>query len=69
MTGTYTMRDNEVPVTDLKVNGNQVSFKIEMTFNDRQFSMDFKGRIESDTLTGEFTTARGTREAVGKRVQ
>jgi len=69
MTATYSMRDNEVPVTDLKVDGDQVSFKIEMTFNDRQFSMDFKGKVEGDTLKGTFTTARGDREAVGKKVQ
>jgi len=68
MTGTYKMRDNEVPVTDLTVNGNQVSFKLTMTYNNNEVTMDFKGKVEGTTLTGEFTTARGTREAIGKKV-
>ena len=68
MTGTYTSRERETPLTDLKVDGNQVSFKITRTFNDRQFTMEFKGQVDGDTLKGEFTTSRGTREATGKRV-
>ncbi len=68
MTGTYTMRDNEVDVKDLKVDGNNVSFKLELSFNDRQFTMDFKGKVEGKTLNGEFITQRGAREAVGKKI-
>jgi hypothetical protein len=68
MTGTYTMRDNEVEVKDLKVDGNNVSFKIELSFNDRQFTMEFKGMVEGKTLKGEFITQRGAREAVGKKI-
>lgn len=69
MTGTYTMRDNETPVSDLKVNGNEVSFTIVRSFNDQEFKMEFKGKVEGDTLKGVFITSRGEREAVGKRVQ
>jgi len=69
MTGTYTMRDNETPISDLKVNGNDVSFTIVRTFNDQEFKMEFKGKVEGDTLKGEFITERGAREAVGKRAQ
>ncbi|MBN2594432.1 MAG: hypothetical protein JXA81_13070 [Sedimentisphaerales bacterium] len=68
MTGTYTFRDNPVDIKDLKVNGNNVSFKIEMSFNDRQFTMEFKGKIEDKTLKGEFITQRGAREAIGKKI-
>jgi len=68
MTGTYTMRDNEVAVKDLKVDGNNVSFKLELSFNDRQFTMEFKGKVEGKTLNGEFITQRGAREAVGKKI-
>jgi hypothetical protein len=69
MTGTYKMRDTEVPVTDLKVQGDQVSFKVTMTFGGNEVPMEFKGKLEGATLKGEFTTSRGTREAVGKKVQ
>jgi len=68
MTGTYSMRDNEAPVKDLKVSGNDVTFKVVMTFNGNEVPMEFKGKIEGKTLKGEFTTSRGTREAVGNKV-
>jgi len=68
MTGTYTMRDNEVDVKDLKVDGNNVSFKIELSFNDRQFTMEFKGKVEGKALQGEFITQRGAREAIGEKI-
>lgn len=68
MTGTYKMRDTEVPVTDLKVQGEQVAFKVTMTFNGNEVPMEFKGKLDGATLNGEFTTSRGTREAVGKKV-
>ena len=68
MTGTYTYRDNETAVTNLKVNGDQVSFKVTMRWQDREYPMEFKGKLDGTTLKGEFTTSRGTREATGKKV-
>jgi len=69
MTGSLTMRDNEVPVTDLTVNGNQISFKITVTYNNNEMTLDFKGIVEGRTLQGEFSTPRGVRETVGKKIQ
>ena len=40
-----------------------------MKFNDNEVPMTFKGKLEGATLKGEFTSERGTREAVGKKVQ
>ncbi len=68
MTGTYQMRDNDVPIKDLKVEGSDVSFKVEMSFRERSFEMEFKGRLEGNTLDGEFITERGARPVTGKRV-
>lgn len=68
MTGTYTIRDNEVPVTDLTVDGDQVSFRVTMTFGENEVTMEFKGKVEGTTLNGDWTTPRGTREAAGKKV-
>ena len=67
MTGTYAMRDNEAPVTDLKVTGDEVTFKVTMKFNENEVPMEFKGKVEGKTLKGEFTSSRGTREALGKK--
>jgi hypothetical protein len=69
MTGTYKGRDTEFPVTGLTVDGDQVSFKVTMKYNDTEVPMEFKGKLEGGTLQGEFTTSRGSREAVGKKVQ
>ena len=66
-TGTYAFRENENPVTDLVIEGNQVSFTLTFRRNEREFKMQFKGKAEGDTLTGAFTTPRGTREAIGKK--
>jgi hypothetical protein len=69
MTGTYTMRDNPVPISDLKVDGNQVAFKITMSFGGNEFTQEFKGTVEGQTLKGAFISERGEREATGKKVQ
>jgi len=68
MTATYTSRDTESPVTDLKVEGNQISFKITRTFNDQQVTMDFKGTVDGKTLKGEMVSARGSRPVTGKKI-
>jgi hypothetical protein len=67
-TATYTSRDTETPVTDLKVEGDQISFKITRTFNDQQVTMEFKGKVDGKTLKGEFVSARGSRSVTGKKI-
>jgi len=66
--GTYTSRDRETPVTDLKIDGSQISFKITRTYNDREFTMEFKGTIEGASLKGEFITSRGSRPVSGRKI-
>jgi len=68
MTGTYQIRDGETPIKDLKVDGADVSFKIEMSWNDRSFEMELKGALDGDTFNGKSITERGEREFTGKRV-
>ena len=69
LTGTYQSRNREFPVTDLTVEGDQVSFNIEMSFGEREFALEFVGTLEGDSLNGEFTTPRGSREVTGKRAE
>jgi hypothetical protein len=68
MTGTYTGRNSETPIKDIKVEGNQVSFKYTRSFNDQEFTMEFKGKLEGTTLNGEFVSERGNRPVTGKKV-
>ncbi len=69
LTGTYGSRDREFPVQDLTVEGDQVSFKVPMTFREREFILEFKGTVEGDTFTGQRSTPRGSREVTGKKVE
>jgi len=68
MTGTYAMRDTEFPITDLKVSGDDVTFKVTMNFGGNDVPMEFKGKMDGKTLKGQFISERGPREAVGKKV-
>jgi len=66
--GIYAVRDKEVDLDELTTDGNQMAFKVTLMFNDREFSMQFKGAVEGTILKGQWTTPRGTRNAEAKRV-
>lgn len=68
MTGTYQMHDREVAIKDFKVDGAVVTFKVDLKFGERSFAMEFKGKLQGETLKGEFITSRGKRPAEGKRL-
>ncbi len=68
MTGTYTSRDNEIDITDLCVEGDQVTFKVTMRYGDRDVPAVFNGRLDGTTLNGERTTSRGTSKFTGKKI-
>lgn len=68
LTGTYKGRNRERPITDLKLEGNQLSFTVKMKWQEREFVMDFKGTVKGKSLKGSWTTTRGTREVTGKKI-
>ena len=68
MTGTYQFRDDEIAVKELKLEGDQLSFKVERTRGESSVTMEFKGRVEGKTLTGEFVTQRGSNKITGKKI-
>jgi hypothetical protein len=68
MTGTYKSRDTETPIKDLKVEGDQISFKVVREFQGNSVTMEFKGKIEGTTLNGQFISERGNREVTGKKI-
>jgi hypothetical protein len=67
LTGTYTDRDATTNVTDVRVEGDQLSFKVTVKFGDREVPTEFKGKIEGTNLKGQMTTSRGVREVTGKK--
>lgn len=69
MTGIYESFGGEVPVKELKLEGDQVSFKLEMGFGDMTFEMSFKGKLDGKTIKGQMTSDRGTNEVTGKKLE
>jgi len=69
LTGRYEFFGGEIPIKDLKLEGDQVTFVIEMGFGDRTFRMDFKGKLDGKSLTGELVSERGTTEVAGKMLE
>jgi hypothetical protein len=68
LTGRYEMF-GEIPIQDLKLEGNQVSFKVVSNFQDQTRESTFKGTIAGKTLKGQMTTQNGTREVTGKKLE
>jgi len=69
LTGRYEVFDSEIPMKNLKLEGDQVTFKLEMGFGDMIFELDFKGKLDGKTLKGEMNSDRGTSEVTGKKVE
>ena len=69
MTGTYETFGGEVPIKDLKLDGDQVTFGIEMGFGDRTFKMDFKGKLDGKAIKGVMSSERGDDDVTGKKIE
>jgi len=57
-----------MPVKEVTLDGDKVSFKIVLEFGDQKYEMDFAGKIAEAKLTGELKTTRGTSKIIGKKV-
>ena len=67
-TATYSFRDTDTPVIDLKVDGTKISFKVVFAFNDQERTMTFKGQLDgSDLKLSRVFGDREPREVVGTR--
>ncbi len=69
LSGRYESFGGEAPVKDLKLEGNQVSFKVMMGFGDQAQEREFKGTLDGKTLKGQIATQNGTREVTGKKIE
>ena len=59
----------EVPIKDLKLEGNQVSFKVTMGFGDQAREAEFKGTLDGKSLKGQISTPNGPRDVTGKKIE
>jgi hypothetical protein len=56
-------------IKKVNLDGDKISFKYTMSFGDREFEVNFEGKIADNKLTGEVKTSRGTSKVTGaKRV-
>ncbi len=59
----------ETPIENLKLEGNQVSFKVTTRFGDQTREREFKGTLDGKTLKGQITSQNGTNEVTGKKIE
>ena len=64
MSGLY----GSTPIEKVVLDEDKVTFKIVLKFGEREFEMNFAGKLEKEKLTGELTTSRGTQKITGTKV-
>jgi hypothetical protein len=69
LSGRYETFGGEIPVKEIKIDGNNIAFSTETSFGDQTFTIDFKAKIDGKSLTGEVVSPRGTRAVTGKKVE
>jgi hypothetical protein len=57
-----------IPVKEIKLDGDAVSFEFVSRFFNRTFEMNFAGKIAESKLTGELTSERGRQKVTGTKV-
>jgi hypothetical protein len=50
LSGSTTMRDNEVPISDGKISGNEISFVVKMEFGGNSMVMKYTGTISGNEI-------------------
>jgi len=54
-------------IKKVNLDGDKVSFKYVLTFNDQDYETSFEGKVADSKLTGEVKTSRGTSKVTGTR--
>jgi len=58
LTGTVSGRQNDTPIEDAKLTGEDISFKVTREFNGNKIIQKFAGKISGDTIKGKIETDR-----------
>lgn len=66
--GTYKGRRDEVPIENGKLEGDTLTFQITRSFNDREFTIKYRGKMTATGIKGTRETGRGEREWEAKRI-
>ena len=65
--GSFKSRDNEIKIENAKLEGDTVSFQVTRSFNDREFTIKYTGKLTASGIKGTRSTRRGEREWEAKR--
>jgi len=65
LTGTVSGRNGETDISDGKVDGDNLSFKVVREFNGNQFTQVYKGRLEGDVIHFSVTMQGGPEGRMG----
>jgi hypothetical protein len=71
LTGTMTgFQGNEIPISDGKIDGDNVSFVVTMEFNGNSIKWNYTGKVSGDEMTLKREGGRGpAREFTAKRTK
>ena len=58
LTGTLTGRNNDTPITNASLKGDEISFEVTREFNGNSFTSKYNGKISGDTIKGKIETNR-----------
>ncbi len=64
MSGLY----GTMPIEKVNLDGDNVSFTMVMEWGNRKFEMNFEGKLQGRTLSGELKTQRGAQKITGKKL-
>lgn len=59
LTGTVSGRNGDTNITDGKIDGDNISFKVVREFNDNKFTMNYQGKVEGDVIHFSMTMEGG----------
>lgn len=62
ITGVVVINNNESPVSEVKVEGKDVTFQVERERNGQKFTSKYKATVDGDTLKGKITSNFGGNE-------
>jgi hypothetical protein len=60
VTGTMSGFQGDVPISDGKISGDDISFKVKISFNDNEITLLFTGKVSGDEIKFTRTREGGT---------
>jgi hypothetical protein len=58
LTGTMSGRNNDSPIEEAKLKGEEISFQVTREFNGNKFTQKYTGKISGDTIKGKISFDR-----------